>query len=354
MAVVEIDQTRAEEFGGRMLGNVTDGMVALAMGVGHRTGLYDALAELAPATSDAIAERAGLQERYVREWLAGQLAAGIVEYDVDAHTWWLPPEHAASLTRAAGGGNLALLAASVSRFAELEDDVLAAFRNGGGVPWSRMNRVQEWQSEFSYGVFGDIEQVVGLAPGLSERLTAGIDVADVGCGRGHASLRLGAAYPESRILGIDQAAPAIDDARAEAAKQGLGNVRFDVRDAAKLEPGAYDAVLALDVIHDLAHPYETLRSIHEALRPGGVLLMAELALSSRPEENARHPLAAALYTVSVFHCMAGSLSENGEGIGVAWGDERIRAALADARFGNVELRMLEHDPLNAYYIAERA
>src|SRR6185503_13875395 len=98
-----------------------------------RTGLYDALGELGPATSEEIAGHAGLNERYVREWLAGQLTGGIVEHDSDEGTWWLPREHALSLTRSAGANNVAFLATSLSRFAELEDDVLAAFRAGGGV-----------------------------------------------------------------------------------------------------------------------------------------------------------------------------------------------------------------------------
>ena len=118
MAVQEIDQARAEEFGGRLLGTVSGAMLALAVSVGHRTGVYDALAELDPATSDEIAERTGLQERYIREWLAGQLAGGIVEYDAEAGTWWLPRENALSLTRAAGAHNLGILASAVVETSE--------------------------------------------------------------------------------------------------------------------------------------------------------------------------------------------------------------------------------------------
>src|SRR5690349_2239075 len=148
MAVTELDTARAEAFGGQLLGTVNAGMLSLAIGIGQRTGLYETLAARSePATSAEIAERAGLDERYVREWLAGQLAGGIVEYDPDAETWRLPPEHAVSLTEAAGPGNLAFLASGVARFAELEDDVFTAFGAGGGVPWARMARLQQWQSD---------------------------------------------------------------------------------------------------------------------------------------------------------------------------------------------------------------
>jgi SAM-dependent methyltransferase len=351
MAVAEIDAQRAEEFGGRLAGMINGAMFALSISVGHRLGIYDTLATLDPATSEEIAERTGLQERYVREWLAAQLVGGIVEHDTEAGTWWLPREHTFVLTRAAGANDLGILAAGVSRFGEVEDDVVRAFREGGGVAWSRLVRVQEWQSELSYAFFADLDAILGLVPGLLERLRAGIDVVDIGCGSGHAALRIADHHPASRILGVDQAPKAIDVARAEAERLSLGNARFAVQDAAELEPASADLAIAFDVIHDLAHPYATLRAIRGALRPGGALLMAELALSSRPEENVGHPFAAALYTVSLFHCMTASLSEGGEGIGVAWGEQGIRAALADAGFVRVEKRSLEGDPLNDFFVA---
>jgi len=327
-------------------------LLTLAIGLGHRTGLYDALAQLEPSTSEEIAERAGLQERYVLEWLAGQLAAGIVAHDPEAGTWWLPREHAFLLTRAAGKDNLAFLATGLPRFAELDDDVFQSFVAGGGVPWSRMNRLQEWQSELSYGLYhAALNDVLAFVPGLVERLRAGIAVVDVGCGRGHAALRIADAYPATRVVGVDQSPAAIADAQAEAERRCLRNARFEVRDAAEVEADRYDLALALDVIHDLARPRETLRAIRRALHRRGVLLMAEHALSSRPQENVGHPFAAALYTVSLYHCMTASLSEGGEGLGLAWGDERIRAALADAGFGAVERHALEGDVLTAYYLA---
>jgi SAM-dependent methyltransferase len=351
MAVAEIDAKKAEEFAGRLVGVINGAMLALAISVGHRLGIYDTLAELEPATSEEIAERTGLHERYVREWLAAQLAGGIVEHDSEAGTWWLPREHTVVLTKPAGANDLGILAGAVSRFGEVEDDVVRVFRDGGGVPWQRLERVQVWQDELSHAVFADLDAILALAPGLVGRLREGIDVLDIGCGLGHASLGVADRYPASRVVGVDQAPKSIAAARAQADRLALGNATFEVRDAADLAQASADLAIAFDVVHDLAHPYETLRVIHDALRPGGVFLMAELALSSRPEENAEHPFAAALYTVSLFHCMTASLSEGGEGLGLAWGEERIRAALADAGFVRVVKESLEEDPLNAYYVA---
>ena len=355
MAVTGLDTAKAEAFGGRLLGTVNAGMLSLAIGIGQRTGLYEALAELpAPATSAEIAKRAGLDERYVREWLAGQLAGGIVEYDPDPETWWLPPEHAASLTDAAGPGNLAFLASGVARFAELEDDVSTAFGAGGGVPWARMVRLQRWQSDLGRRVYhASLDAVLARVPGLVDRLRTGADVLDAGCGYGHVALQIADAYPASRISGYDTAPASVEAARAEAKRLGLANARFSAQDVTALDRDSFDVAIAFDVIHDLARPYEALRALHAALRPGGVLVLAEHALSHRPDENVGHPFAAALYTVSLFHCMTASLSEGGEGIGIAWGDDPIRAALADAGFWRVDSVPLEHDPLNVFYAAWR-
>ena len=352
MAVQEIDQARAEAFAGRAFGIVNDAWLTLSLSVGHRLGIYDAMGALGPATTDEIAERAGVQERYMREWLAAQLAGGIVEHDAATATWTLPAEHAAFLTSAAGPNDVSLLASGLHFFGELEDDVVDVFRDGGGVPWKRMERLQVWQSKLSYGVYHSaLDAILGFAPGLIDRLRAGIDVIDVGCGRGHAALRIADAYPASRVTGYDQARPAIADATTEAERASLDNVEFEVRDAASLEPASADLVLAFDVIHDLARPYDALRAIRAALRPGGVFLLAEHALSHDPDENVGHPFGAALYTVSLFHCMTASLSQGGEGLGLAWGEERIRPALAEAGFTEVVRDGLEGDPLNAYYVA---
>jgi SAM-dependent methyltransferase len=354
MTVTDIDTARAEAFGQRVLATVNGGMLTLGISLGHRTGLYDAMAELGPATSAQIADEARVQERYVREWLAGQLAGGIVEHDPGAATWRLPPEHALSLTRAAGASNVAFMATGLSRFAELEDDVLAAFRDGGGVPWSRMERLQAWQSELSYGYYHQaLDAVLRFDPDLVGRLREGIDVLDVGCGHGHAALRIADAYPASRVVGYDRAPASIAAARREAERLALRNVAFEERDAAALDLDAWDLVLALDVIHDLARPYETLEAIHGALRAGGGLLLAEHALSEQPEHNLGHPLAATFYTVSLFHCLSGSLSEHGEGLGIAWGDAPIRRALADAGFVEPERHALDGDPFNVYYVARK-
>jgi hypothetical protein len=149
VAATEIDTVRAEAFAGRALQILNDAMLSLLLSVGHQTGLLDTMAEQGPVTSDEIARATTLDERYVREWLAGMTVGGIVEHDPDAKTYVLPPEHAACLTRAAGPDNLASFAQYTALFGELEQRVVECFREGGGVDYSEMPRFQALQAEES-------------------------------------------------------------------------------------------------------------------------------------------------------------------------------------------------------------
>jgi 2-polyprenyl-3-methyl-5-hydroxy-6-metoxy-1,4-benzoquinol methylase len=353
MATTEFDTARAEAFAGRTLQVLNDGMLTLLMSLGHQTGLFDTMAQLEPASSAQIAEAAGLDERYVREWLAGMTVGQIVQHDPDAGSYHLSPEHAACLTRAAGPDNLASFAQYVALFGELEQPVLECFRHGGGVPYSRMPRFQGLQAEETAQIHdaGLIDLTLPLVDGLVDQLRSGIDLVDVGCGHGHAANLIADAFPASRVTGIDISEEGIAAARAEASSLRLGNVRFESADALALEPKSYDLVTAFDVVHDLPKPAETVAAIHAALRPGGCFLMVDIAASSHLHENLEHPLAPALYTTSIFHCMTVSLASGGPGLGTMWGEQRAREILRDAGFASVDVKRIETDILNSYYVA---
>ena len=179
-----IDTAAAEQFAGRMLGVLNDACLAVMTSVGHRTGLFDAMAGLPPATSADIAAAAGLQERYVREWLGAMTVAGVVVYDATTGSYLLPAEHAAALTRAAGPENLAAMMQFVGLLAGVETEVSECFRVGGGVPYSEYHEFHRLMAEDSAAVHDAalVDAIVPLVPGLTERLRDGIDVADIGCG----------------------------------------------------------------------------------------------------------------------------------------------------------------------------
>ena len=189
--------------------------------------------------------------------------------------------------------------------------------------------------------------------GLPDRLRSGIDVLDIGCGHGHAANLIADAFPASRVNGFDISEEGIAAARAEAERLHLTNARFEVRDVVSLEPGSYDLVTAFDVVHDLPRPAETLAAINAALRDGGVFLMVDIAASSHVHENVEHPLGPALYTASIFHCMSVSLANGGPGLGAMWGEQTALELLAAAGFTDVEVKRVETDFLNSYYVARK-
>jgi SAM-dependent methyltransferase len=347
----DVDAAAAEEFVSQLVDTYTGGLLTALLEIGRRTSLFEHAA-LGPVTSAELAARAGLQERYVREWLAAMVTGGIVEYDAAAGRYWLPAEHAASLT-GTGVQNLLPLAYLVSAVAAHVDGVTSAFREGGGVPYaSYLPQFHDVMDQLWQPMYRDllVEQILTLVPGLVEQLESGIRLADVCCGSGNGLLVLAERFPRSRFVGYDSDADAIAIGTARATRAGLSNASFEVTDAATLrtdEP--FDAILVFNAIHDQARPDDVLRSIRAALVPGGTFLMDEPRISSRLENNVGNPLATIVYSVSLLHCMTVSLAQGGAGLGTGWGEELALSMLADAGFGDVAVHDAP-DPFNAVYV----
>ena len=355
---LELNEQVVEDFTSRLLKTVNEGSLALMLSIGHRTGLFDTMAKLPPGTSRQIADAAGLDERYVREWLGAMVVGQVVRYNATTRLYQLPAEHAARLTRAAMPNNLAGMMQWFAVLGGVEDDVVSCFRHGGGVPYERYARFHEVMAEESAQttVAGLDEHILPSVPGLIERLEAGIDVLDIGCGRGWAMMHLAQRFPNSRFSGYDLSPLAIADARREARERGLTNVRFESRDVTHLhEPAQFDLITAFDAIHDQMHPDQVLRNIEAALRPGtgSIFLMQDIHASSHVHKNVNHPLGTLLYTISCMHCMTVSLAGGGCGLGACWGKELALKMLDEAGFGHVTVQQLEHDILNSYYIIRK-
>jgi SAM-dependent methyltransferase len=282
--------------------------------------------------------------------------ARVVEYDARRRTYWLPREHAAFLTRAAGPDNLAGATQFIALLAGVESRLVDCFRRGGGVPYSEFTEFHRLMAEDSGALFDAalLDSILPLVPGLPDRLAEGIDVADVGCGSGHAINLIAGAYPRSRCVGYDFSAEGIAAGHAEAAALGLANADFVVRDVSALgEYERFDLVTAFDAIHDQAHPAQVLAGIAAALRPGGVFLMVDIRASSNLEDNLDNPFGTFLYGVSTMHCMTVSLSLDGDGLGTVWGEQKARQLLTEAGFSSVEVTHVGADAFNAYYIARK-
>ncbi len=344
-----------EDFAARLQGVCNSGMLALMIGIGHRTHLFDVMASLPPSTSSQIAEVAGLDERYVREWLGAMTTGRIVHHDPVALTFALPPEHAGSLTRAAGPDNLAVVAQWVGLLAQVEDKVVDCFYHGGGVPYGAFpDRLWAVQAEASRADFDAdlLGATLPLVPGLVQRLQEGIDVADVGCGSGHAINLMAEAFPASRFVGLDSSAPALEAARAEAHRLGLINAGFAQQDAATLDGSErYDFITTFDAVHDQARPDLVLAGIARLLRPGGTYLCVDMSGSSVLAENTDHPLGPFLYGASCLNCMTVSLADGGMGLGTMWGEQVALRMLADAGFRSVHVA--ERNDWNYFYVASK-
>ena len=357
----------SEDFATNLTDILNGGTLSLMISIGHKTHLFDTMSKLYEqqqfATSAEITRAANLNERYVREWLGAMVAGRIVDYDESTDSYSLPQEHAALLTRAAGIDNFAMFFQYISLMGIVEDKIVECFYKGGGVPYSEYPKFQELQAEETSRIFDArlVDQILSLSNGLKHRLEKGIDVLDVGCGRGHAINVMAKAFPRSRFVGYDISNEGIKAANDEATKMELSNVRFEVKDLSLMNDSEqYDLITAFDTIHDQARPTKVLRAIYNALRTNGsneissIFLMQDIAASSYVNENISNPLAPTLYTISTMHCMTVSLASNGEGLGAVWGRQKAEQKLREAGFcREIDVREIEGDILNYYYITKK-
>ncbi len=352
----QLDSAKLESFGGLALDILNKGAIAVMMSVGHRTGLFETMANLPPADAQTIAQTAGLNERYVREWLGSMVTGKIVEYDATSETFTLPPEHAAFLTKAAQTNNIASFSQLIPLISLVEDDIVSCFRTGGGVPYSSFRRFPEVMRELSAPTVETllVDKILPLQPGLVESLTRGIDVLEVGCGSGHAINVMAKSFPASRFVGYDLLPAQIDAAAAEASAWGLANAHFEVRDVATLpQKEHFDLITAFDTVHDQAQPAALLSHVAAALKKGGTFLMWDIGASSDLHNNRDHLLGPFLYGVSCMHCMSVSLAQQGEGLGAMWGREKAQQMLAAAGLAGTTVHQIEEDPMNYCYLCKK-
>jgi ubiquinone/menaquinone biosynthesis C-methylase UbiE len=353
------DTDKSEAFAEKLLAALNFGSLSLMMSIGHRTGIFDAMEVIPPSTSEEVAKASGLNERYVREWLGAMVTAGVIEVDSTGTKYALPDEHAAFLSRAAGADNLAVFTQYIGLLGSVEDKIVECFKKGGGVPYDDFLRFHAVMAEDSgQSVLSSLEShVLPLVPGLTDRLTGGIHVLDIGCGRGRILNRLAELYPNSQFTGMDLSVEAIGQARSDASQKKLKNVEFLVRDLSDFDETApaesFDLITSFDAIHDQVKPLNVLRGICRALTSDGVYVMQDIRGSSQVYNNVDHPIGTFLYTISTMHCMTVSLSQGGEGLGAMWGEEKAREYLQKAGFGSIETNTLSHDIQNNWYVIHK-
>lgn len=342
----DFDPNRAEAFTERLRTALNESAVILMISLGQRTGLFRAMAEHGPGTANQIAIRAGLHERYVREWLAAMVTGGVVEFDLSLESYRLPAEHARSLSRAALPLGLGWLARLIPMLGANEGRIVECFRNGGGVPESEYPGFPEFHVDLQAQLSAALpETVLPLVPGFDARLRDGIDVLEVGCGGGRVLESLAERYPASRFTGWEETGVPAGGSRAP-------NVRLYAR--SYTQPTAqpeFDVALTFWSLHTHPDPGRALRVIRGSLREGGFYLMQDVRGSSEPYNNVGHPMAPLVYAMSCLHCLSVALAEGGEGLGAFWGEELSLRLLREAGFGKIDVRQTSSDFTNNYYLA---
>lgn len=357
-------------FAGRMTDILNLSALGTAMCLGYRAGLFEALDRLAaPASCADVARAAGLAKRPVREWLAVMVCGGVVELSASPQgddLFLLPREHADVLTLRAGSDNIGVYTQEMPLLTRCAlDEVQQGMVTGAGVPYDHYPPFQDWMGQVAAAKHRQVLVDVFL-PSVADgemvrRLERGVRVLDVGCSEGLVSLLMAAAFPRSEFLGIDISERSVELARAEAARLGLANARFEVCDAANLaldadcaahvgRLGQFGYVTAFDAVHDQTRPLEVLRGVRAVLAEGGMFSMVDIKAETPLAGNVGHPMGTFLYTVSLMHCMQVGLVDGGAGLGTMWGRQKALEMLAEAGFNAVEVCEIPTDPFNTHYL----
>jgi len=353
-----VDPDRLKAFAKHVFGALEGAMTSAMIHLGDRLGLYRALVEAgAPQSSQELAERTGLHERWIREWLHAQGAAGVLEYAGDDR-FVITPEAEAVLANEAhpafGCGMFSSLPQTMSVVEKLPE----AFTTGLGLDYDALGPEGARGVERGFAPWYRallVPMALPRVPGLVPLLEAGARVADIGCGGGVALVEMAKAFPKASFHGYDISKFALERAEANRREAGVENVTFhDASQDPLPEDGSFAFITTFDCLHDMTDPASAMHQIRQALSDDGLWLVADIKSKESYEANAeKNPMAALMYGTSVLTCMSSSLSEpGGLGLGTLGLHEGLlRQMAAEAGFTRFEILDLGH-PVNAFYVVQ--
>jgi len=343
-----IDETKLTEFVHKAIGDLGAALTAGLVVIGDKLGLYKALAAHGPLSSVDLAQRTGTAERYVREWLAAQAAAGYLDYDANTGRYSLDAERAEALTNEDSpafvlGGFQAMTAAL-----KAEPKVSDGFRTGRGVGWHEHDPAlfEGTRRFFQPGYTANlVPKWIPALDGVEGKLHGGASVADVGCGLGASTMLMARAFPRSRFVGFDYHFLSIERARELAAAAGLSDrVRFEVASAKEFPGTGYDLVTFFDCLHDMGDPVGAAAHVRQSLTADGTWMVVEPFAHDRVEDNLT-PLGRIYYSASTFICTPASLAQEvGLALGAQAGEARLREVLTKGGFRRI--RRATETPFN--------
>ncbi len=351
-----INVNPTEVFAGQVVGDVAAAMSGVLTSLGHKLGLYRAMAGAGPVSSRSLAGKTGLAERYVREWLNNQTAGGYVTYDPASQTYELPDAHIPVL---ADPDSPVFLIPALEVAASLwfdEDKIANAFRTGDGIAWADHHERLFCGTEalFKPGYKASlVADWIGALDGVAEKLRAGGKVADIGCGYGASAVLIAKAFPKASVHGFDNHLRSVETSRKRASEAQAGNnIAFDVATAKNFPGKDYDLVCYMDCLHDMGDPLGAARHAHAALKPGGAVLLVEPAAADAVEDNI-NPVSRLYYAASTCVCTPCSKSQEvGTALGAQAGPGRLSSLLKEAGFASV--RVAAQTPFNIILEARKA
>lgn len=337
--IEDLNEAKLEELQGKVIGDVAGAVGMLLAYVGDKLDLYSALAEISPATSQQLADSTGANERYVREWLAANVAGGYINHDAVTSQYSMTPEQVVVFSAEGHPACMqGFFQAVMSVFAD-EQKVTEIFRSGEGLPWGDHSECLFCGTErFFHPMYAEnlIDSWIPALEGVSDRLKAGAKVADIGCGHGSSTIIMAQAFPNSTFHGFDFHEPSIEHARERARAAGVtNNTVFEVA-AAKEYPGNdYDLVAIFDALHDMGDPVGACKHIASSLSDGGAFMLVEPLAGDTLEENC-HPLGQIYYAFSTMICVPASRSQEvGLGLGAQAGQKRLTEVLNEGGFAHI-------------------
>lgn len=333
-----IDPQRLEALAGKVMADAAGGIAGLLAYIGDETGVYRAMRDLGPSRPDRIAREAGVDERYLLEWLSAQAAAGYITYHGEDETFSLSPEQA--LVFAAEGHPACMqgfFQVGIS-LASTHETAIDTFRTGRGRAWGEHTDClfcgvgRFFRAGYSAHLLGDW---LPALDGMVEVLEAGGKVADVGCGHGSSTILMAGAFPRSRFEGVDFHGSSIETARVHAAGAGVaGNTAFEVAGAADYAGRDYDLVCMFDALHDMGDPVGVARHVRQSLKPDGILMLVEPLAGDSLSENL-HLVGQIFYQSSTLICTPAARAQGSVQLGAQAGERRLAAILKDAGFSRI-------------------
>jgi SAM-dependent methyltransferase len=351
--MVQVDETKLQEFVGKVVNEWGAASGALITFVGERLGLFKAMAGAGAMTPEDLAKRTGTHPRIIKEWLAGQAAGGFVSYNRIDGTYILPEEQTYAFTDENSPAYLGGFYQSLVSLFKDEEKITEAFRTGRGFGWGDHHHYLFEGTERFFKpnyIANLVNKWIPALEGAENRLkNGGTKVADVGCGHGASTILMARAYPNTKIIGFDSHKPSIDWAKKQAGKEGLRNITFEVAKSTDYPGDDYDLVTFFDCFHDMGDPTSVANHVLQTLKKkDGICMLVEPFANNKLEDNL-NPLGRLFYSVSTVVCVPASLNENGPALGAQAGEERITEVIKSAGFSR--FRRVIQTPFNLVFEA---